>query len=98
MLSVNGATIYVHCHESSALAVFCFGMKCTLLRKFCSCCLLFWDVVFFHSCVATVVCSPTASIDQNELELELCGIIAQEVEGFRRPKWAQMKGNVAEMV
>ena len=31
-------------------------------------------------------------------ELELCGIIAQEVEGFRSPMWVQMKGNVAEMV
>ena len=24
-------------------------------------------------------------------------LVAQEVEGFRSPKWAQMKANVAEM-
>ena len=34
----------------------------------------------------------------NQNQLELCGIIAQEVEGFGSPKWAQMNGNVAEMV
>ena len=31
------------------------------------------------------------SIHSDKNEPELCGIIAQDVESFRSPKWAQMK-------